>query len=347
MTHEQPVRVGIIGLGFMGRTHLGAYQAAAKEGLSCRVAAVADPRVHELLAGASGGGNLRTSDAITLEAGARAETDPKAIIEAIDVDLISICTPTDTHVDLGVAAMLAGKHVVMEKPVALTTAAISKLADASRLSGRFCFPAMVMRFWPGWTLLREMIADGRFGALRTASFTRLGSRPAWNPFYADPSRSGGALFDLHIHDADFVCWCFGRPDAVSSGGSLDHVTTQYQYSGAGSPLHVTAEGGWDQQPGWPFRMRFVANFERATVDFDLARETPLMKAQDGEWTAVAVPALGGYDAEIRHAVRAAGAAMRGEKPTLAATLQDAALVTEVLTAERQSVETGRPVRLSV
>ena len=60
-----------------------------------------------------------------------------------------------------------------------------------------------------------------------------------------------------------------------------------------------------------------------------------------------MPALGGYDAEIRHAVRAAAAAARGGKPSLAATLQDAALVTEVLTAERQSVETGRPVRLSV
>lgn len=339
------IRVGVIGLGFMGRTHLAAYRSAEAAGLGCRVAAVADPRVHELLRpGGSGGGNLSTAATLDIGPGARAETDPGAVIGSSDVDLVSICTPTDTHAELAVAALLAGKDVVLEKPVALTTAEIARIADASRLSGRVCMPAMVMRFWPGWTLLREYIADGRFGALRTASFTRLGSRPTWNAFYADASRSGGALFDLHIHDADFVCWCFGRPEWVSSVGTTDHVTTQYGY---GAGRHVVAEGGWDQQAGWPFRMRYTVNFERATLDFDLSRETPLMKAQEGEWTAVAVPSLGGYDAEIRHAVGAASAGRRGEPVRLAATLNDAMLVTEVLTAERQSLEQGRAIRLVV
>ena len=131
-----------------------------------------------------------------------------------------------------------------------------------------CMPAMCVRFWPGWSWLRERVVDGSLGAVRSAVFRRLGTRPGWAKFYADVERSGGALFDLHVHDTDFVQWCFGTPASLSSTGSLDHLTTLYRYPGG--PPHVVVEGGWDHAPGFPFQMRYTVIFEHATADFDLA-----------------------------------------------------------------------------
>ena len=264
----RPTGIGIIGLGFMGRTHLAAFQAANALGLSNRLVAVADADPERRAGRAGAGGNFDTgakSDLLFDPRSVRASADPRAVIEDGEVELVSICTPTESHVELALAALAAGKHVLVEKPIGLQSADVQRLADAASRSNRLCMPAMCMRFWPGWDWLREHIRRGSFGAVRSAVFSRLGTRPGWNPnFYQDPRLSGGALFDLHIHDADFVRWCFGAPISVSSSGSLDHVTTLYRFENG--PAHVVAEGGWDHTSGFAFRMRYVVVFEHATVE---------------------------------------------------------------------------------
>jgi predicted dehydrogenase len=175
------------------------------------------------------------------------------------------------------------------------------------------------------------VRDGALGAVQSAVFRRLGSRPGWAGFYADAERSGGALFDLHVHDADFVTWCFGAPDSVASAGSLDHVTTLYRY--AGGPPHVVAEGGWDHAPGFPFQMRYTVVFEHATADFDLARDPKLVLARDGNVTSIELPATSGYDEEVRHLL----AHIQSGSRALDATIADALAHTRLLEAERRSL----------
>ena len=104
--------VGVIGLGFMGRTHLSAYATAAQAGQPNRVVAVSDsnPGVADdqsLLAD--------LQDVVMYE-------DAEALIADSRVDVVSICTPTDSHVPLACAALEAGKHALVEKPLALTVA---------------------------------------------------------------------------------------------------------------------------------------------------------------------------------------------------------------------------------
>ena len=127
-----------------------------------------------------------------------------------------------------------------------------------------------MRFWPGWTWLREAIQDGRFGKVYAANFRRLVNHPG-GPFYSDGARCGGAALDLHIHDTDFVQFCFGMPKAVTSFGyskitnEPDHLITHYQYDDV--PM-VIAEGSWAMADGYVFNMGFTVNFENATAVYD-------------------------------------------------------------------------------
>lgn len=326
------LRVGVMGLGFMGRTHIGAYRAAATRGLENELVAVCDPDPERRAGRGGEGGNPELGsheERLFDPARVRGHATPAELFADDEVDLISICTPTDTHVDLAIEALAAGKHVLVEKPVALRAADVARLAEAAEASDRLCMPAHCMRFWPGWDWLKRAVASGEFGAVRSAVFRRLASPPAWSPdFYRDAARTGGALVDLHIHDADFVRHCFGAPDRVTSTGSLDHVTTLYHY--AEGPSHVVAEGGWDHTPGFDFQMRYVVVFEEATAEFDLGRTPQLLLSRDGESTPVELPEGDGYVGEVSHLLEA----IRSGSRDLRVTVGEARDLAAMLEAER-------------
>ncbi|QOJ01446.1 MAG: Gfo/Idh/MocA family oxidoreductase [Phycisphaeraceae bacterium] len=341
------IGVGVIGLGFMGKTHLGAYAKAAASGVPCRVVAVSDRDPEGALTRAAAG-NLDTGSGPAVPPGARRYREAMGLLADPAVDLVSVCTPTDTHATLALAALRAGKHVVVEKPLALTTAEVRAIAEESaRRPGQVCMPGMVMRFWPGWPWLKERIDEARrgggsFGAFVGLTLQRLGAGPTWNPgFYRDPSRTGGALTDLHVHDVDFLCWCLGIPERVDSAGTLDHVTTVYRYGAAG-PHHAAAQGGWGLAPGFPFAIRYTAMFDRATAVFDLAATPALTLYRDRRAEHPDVPRESAYDLEILHALGAVASAKRRETFELRATVADALAASRVLDAERASLASGRP-----
>ncbi len=328
--------IGIIGFGVMGRTHASAYHHLRDQGLPVELLGVASPRA----GGGSGSpaaGNLSTlaaaEDAI-LPASATRYPTVEALLADPGIHAVSITTWTETHVPLALAALAAGKHVLVEKPVALASAEVERLANAVP-AGLVCMPAFCMRFWPGWPWLRDRIRDGEFGALRSLHLWRLGEPPAWaTEFYGDPARSGGALFDLHIHDADFVRWCLGEPASIHSVGSLAHVTTSYGY--LAGPPQVVAEGGHIPVAGFGFRMRYRAIFEHAVAEFDHAREDPVLVTRDGATAAAEIPAETAYQLQARHFVEQCLGI--GSEP-LRATMADAVAVTRLL-----EIEAGQVVR---
>jgi len=334
------IGVGVIGMGFIGRTHVRCYQSAAAAGLPCELVAVCDQRESHLRSGPAPAGNLATgADSAAFDtAKVRTYRDPLALLNDPRVGLVSVCTYTDTHVPIAVAALELGKHVLVEKPVATSSASIRQLAEAARRSGRLCMPGMCMRFWNGWDWLRDRVCDGSYGAVRSAQFQRLGVGPAWAAdFYRDYARSGGPLWDLHIHDADFIYWCFGRPSTVTSAGTPDHFTTLYRFDQG--PPHVSAEGGWDLQSSAGFRMKYLVTFERAVAEFDLVRGVTLHGPGGSE--NIALDDITAYDREIRYFVNATASAERN----LRATLDEAVAVAEVIEAEHHSLASGRPINL--
>lgn len=333
--NERTVNVGILGLGFMGQTHLGAYRTAAEKGFANRLVAICDADPQRRTGRSAAGGNLGAKEEGVLlfdPKEVRAYAEPAELFADPEVELISICTHTDTHVDLAIAALEAGKHVLVEKPVATTAAEVERLAAAAREAATLCMPAHCVRFWPGWSWLKGRIDGGEYGAVRSAVFRRLASPPAWAPdFYRNAARTGGALVDLHIHDADFVRWCFGEPESVSATGSLDHLTALYRYPNG--PAHVVAEGGWDHTPGFAFQMRYVVVFEEATAEFDLSRDPVLTLSRGGECEAVELPGGDGYTGEVSHLLERI-ATGSGE---LLCTVDDAVGLARVLEEERRRV----------
>jgi predicted dehydrogenase len=321
------VGVGVVGVGFMGRTHLASYASTA----GCAIRAVFDPAQRQAAAG-----NLITGSG----ADAALATLPRAasleeLLSRTDIDLVSICTPTDTHVALVRSAIRAGKHVLVEKPAALDARQIEELDREARAAGVLAMPAHCMRFWPAWTWMADAVRTARFGRAVRASFRRLGARPSWSQdFYLDVTRSGGAAIDLHIHDADFVRFAFGEPDEVASSGSRMHLSTRYHFhSGPSAGLVAEAEGGWMDDPGFAFMMVASIQCERAMIDFRLGREHELVVLENGVQRPIVAgadyPAGSGYDHEIAALV----AAIRSGAREAPVTLADAAATQRLLDRE--------------
>ncbi|MDE0959562.1 MAG: Gfo/Idh/MocA family oxidoreductase [Planctomycetota bacterium] len=334
--------IGIVGFGFMGRTHLEAYRRAQADQFDCQVKAVFSLDPPDF--GGQGNVDTGTGDGVDLDAlGIRWTPQIEQLLEADDVDLISICTPTDTHIDLAIEALEQGKHVLLEKPVALSSSEVQRLVAVDARTDRLCMPAMCMRFWPGWSWLRETVQSGELGPVKSAYFQRIGAAPGWSQdFYLDEKRSGGALMDLHVHDADFVMATFGVPDEVSTSGTRSQLITQYRYPDG--PSSVVAEAAWYPDPSYPFQMRYRIGFADAVADFDLSRgDQALHLYRGGDCQVIDLPVGNGYDGEIRHLLQAISEGADKVNPDLI----EARGVLQLVEAEGQSIDDGRAVKISI
>ena len=340
--NQQPTRVAILGYGFMGKTHARAFQRANDEHTPCTIVAIADPFITSIIDAPDSGNISTTARPIDLT-NVQLSDNAQSIINNPDIDLISICTHTDTHVDLAIEAINAGKHVLVEKPIAIHHVDVQRLATAAARAKTHCIPAMCMRYWPAWTHLKAIIDTKPYGAIRSATFQRLGTRPNWAAdFYADTKKSGGVLQDLHIHDTDFIVHCFGLPSSVTTVGDQLHLTTLYNYEPTGSnPIHVTASGAWDHQPAVGYQMKYTIVCERATIDFDITRADQMIIYEDTKATPINIGPFTGYDNQVRYILDL----IKSNAAPQLAPINSAAQVAHVLAAEEQSMKSRLTVQV--
>lgn len=136
------------------------------------------------------------------------------------IDLIDICLPPHLHVPMAIRALAAGKHVVLEKPIAPSLSECDLLADAEQASGRRVFPVFQYRYGPGTAALDALIAAGLVGRPQVAALETHWNRGA--SYYAVPWRGtwagerGGAVLGHAIHNHDLLCRYFGAPAGVSA-----------------------------------------------------------------------------------------------------------------------------------
>ena len=262
------------------------------------------------------------------------------------VDLVDICLPSFLHAKATISSLRAGKHVLVEKPVALSVADAKKMLEAAEKSGKLLMVAQVLKFFPEFALLSLAMRDGRWGKLLSLHLRRTISMPDWGArsWFSDASKSGGMVIDLHIHDTDFIVYLFGKPRAVASSGlvregRMDFIRTVYHYD-RGTPL-LSSEAGWINAPGLPFRHGYDAYFEKGTLHFDSCQSPrPILHAKKGAGE-VKLPPVDAFHDELQTAVRAV---QKGQLPD-SLSAHSASLSLEVCRAEEKSARTGQVVKL--
>jgi predicted dehydrogenase len=189
-----------------------------------------------------------------------------------DIDLIDVCNPTHLHPETAIKALQAGKHVLVEKAIALDPKDADAMLEAAKKAKRLLMVAHVLPFFPEFAFAAQAIRSGEYGKLLGGHFKRVISKPDWSAEIGDASKTGGPAIDLHIHDTHFIGLVCGVPKHVFStgvlgaDGAVDHLTTAYLY-GAGGPA-VTCSSGALTMKGRPFVHGYEIYLERATLVYE-------------------------------------------------------------------------------
>jgi predicted dehydrogenase len=256
-TTTQPLRIALVGAGFMGRMHTQAWRTAPR---------FFDlPRRPEpvLLVG-------RRADA-TADAADRLDwpehgVDWREAIDRDDIDVIDICTPGDTHAEIALAALAAGKHVLCEKPLANSVADAERMAEAAAAASVVSMCGFSYRRTPALSFARELIADGFTGEIRhvRAQYLQdwLSDADAPHTWRLDREKAGsGTLGDIGAHSIDTAQWLTGQ--------SVTAVSATLRTFVASRPRMGTAEGlggrGIDPADRIPVTVDDAAAF---TAEFD-------------------------------------------------------------------------------
>jgi predicted dehydrogenase len=337
------VRIGIVGLGFMGRIHY----LAAQRLTGAKVMAVCS-RDPVKLSGdwRATRGNFGPEPGLVDLTGVKKYSTVADLLADPEIDLIDICTVTDQHASLAIQALHAGKHVLVEKAISLSPDDADAMLAAARRAGRLLMVAHVLPFFPEFKFAAQTIREGRYGSLRAAHFKRVIARPDWSADIADAAKTGGPAVDLHIHDTHFIGLVCGVPKAVFSVGTVEgravtYLTTSYLY-GPGGPA-ISCSSGAVCMPGRPFVHGFEIYLENATLLYD-SGGTPLsLLTPDGISEHPQLPGgsdpLAAFADELEAAVR--GVTMGQEPDLLSGQLARDALV--LCHRECESVTTGKIV----
>ncbi|WP_348786595.1 Gfo/Idh/MocA family oxidoreductase [Leifsonia sp. NPDC080035] len=169
----------------------------------------------------------------------RAHASYEALVGDPEVDVVYVATPHSQHLEHALLAIAAGKHVLIEKPMAATADQARRIRDAARGAGVFAMEAMWTRYLPQTDIVRQLLDDGELGeiALVTADF---GGRAPFDPAGRlwDPALAGGALLDLGVYTVSWASFALGAPESVVAAGSLAPTGVDEQAS-----LLLTSPGG--------------------------------------------------------------------------------------------------------
>ncbi|MGI3779381.1 MAG: Gfo/Idh/MocA family protein [Janthinobacterium lividum] len=279
-TSLPPLRVAMIGHAFMGAAHSHAWRSAH------RFFDLPLLPVMQVVVGRDGG---RTAQAAEHLGWAEASTDWRAVVERDDVDLVDICTPGNTHRDIALAALAAGKHVLCEKPLANSVAEAQEMtaaAEAALAEGTYAMCGFTYRRVPALALARELVAEGRLGTIRhvRAQYLQdwLSDPDAPLTWRMDKSLAGsGALGDIGAHVIDATQWITGQSVTGVSALLETFVTSRPvggQTSGLGGAGDTSGERGpVDVDDAAWFTVRFdggaVGSFE--ATRFALGRKNAI------------------------------------------------------------------------
>lgn len=199
------IRVGFIGVGGIAQ---GRHIPAFLKHPDAEIVAVCDSRKEVL-------------DKVAAELGVKHKfLDYKKLLEVDEVDAVDICTPNYLHADPAVKALKAGKHVLVEKPIALNAEEGAAMVQAAKKSRKKLMVALCCRWRSDARALKRFVDAGDMGEIYYARVHALRRRgiPGWGVFTQKDKQGGGPLIDIGVHILDLTLWLMGHPKPVAASG---------------------------------------------------------------------------------------------------------------------------------
>jgi predicted dehydrogenase len=331
-------RIAVLGAGFMGGTHARAY---AKRD---------DVEIAAIYAHSPG-----RAEPLAAEVGSHWVDDLSAILKDPTIEAVDICLPTTSHREAFEEALQAGKHVLLEKPIALTEADARAMVHRAAESDQVVMIAHVLRFWPEYVEIKRIIERGDLGQPLAAVAARRQPFPAWSELFSRADLTGGAILDQMIHDYDVMNWIFGHPRSVSATGVLNPRSGGYDFTQVlvrYDDASGLVDGGMMMPESYPFTTRFEVLCEHGAIEhrfraggrsFEIGEPTNelIVYRNEGDPETITVEQTDAYENETGYFIDC----VRQGRPALRATPDDALAALRVALAATESAASGKPVAL--
>ncbi len=266
-------------------------------------------------------------------------------LAASDAEVVDICLPTFLHKDAALAAANARRHIICEKPIARTLGEAEAMQAAAARAGVRLFVAHVVRFFPEYDRVKQMMDTHALGRVGVVRLFRGGGFPrGWNDWYGDSALSGAVPVDLMVHDLDFLHWCFGPVARVYAKSALDgrHIFATLRLA-QGEIAQV--EGSWAYPAGFWTRLEVAGEHGLVEYASDQHGAVTIRRGPSSSAPGVAVPSSplqdSPYFRELRHFL---DCLETGADPRVSA--RDAIEALRVALAVQESLSTGTVVRLT-
>lgn len=233
------VRVAVVGSGFMARTHLEAY--ASVPGATPTTVVSRDRDRGDTLAETH---SLRWTDSLD------------QILDDEAIDAVDLCVPTPLHVEMAESCLLAGKAVLVEKPLALDAEGAERLVAASAEADGFLMVGLVSRFWPAYAEMLRRSGPSPSPRVELFQAYRRSPEPNWNSWMSDDRQSGGVALDLMSHDFDLAVALMGFPTEVTARSTPDRRFVHVQLAHDSGVSII--EGSLGMPAHRPFECGFAA-----------------------------------------------------------------------------------------
>ena len=286
------MNIAIAGTGFMGQTHAQCYLKLA----STKLYAIAEnnPAKQKII--------RNTFPFVKIY------EDVLEMIEDKRIDLVDICLPTKLHTNATIAALNKGKHVLLEKPIALTLKEAEAMRKVSENNNSKFMVAHVLRFWPAYVsihqTLKKLMNVERITEIYASRFNQL---PLWseNSWILNEENSGGLIIDLMIHDIDFISWCFGKIKRVYASAICNKKKFAVQVLGILEMVNGTIaylEGGYLNPEGYGLSSQVRIYGSNSLLEMYSHENIIKLNKNNKATKVIHVPNKDGYLEEIKYFV---------------------------------------------
>jgi len=260
------IKVGLWGCGGISSFHRRAYDYLEKQGAGVKLVALCD--INKDNFNNEKKINISTENTASLPVIDNCYTNIDEMLENEELDLVDICLPTFLHKDACIKILERNINVFVEKPMTASESECDEILCALDKSKGRLMVGQCVRFMKHYNYLKEIVESKKHGRLINAEFSRISPYPAWRKG-GSVENGGGVIFDLHIHDVDFVQYVFGVPKEISSyyegnQSDCDTVSTIFKYDEG----FVRINADWSLPQSFEFTTPYRVTFERASFEFN-------------------------------------------------------------------------------